>query len=347
MIPFVDQKRPDHAYVQQLLDESRRTGTWTNFGPVSRRLERIASEMLSLPPTHRVVACASGTAALHALVLMYEYLAGSALRWVVSAFTFAAQGQGALADTIVLDCDHHGFLDADDLASLPPDSYDGVIVTNLFGTAIHTERYVELARQANKILIFDSATCFGSAWSGRPFGASGAGEAFSFHHTKPCGFGEGGCVALPADLEDTLRSVINFGAYKGIDTGARSMNGKMSDVAAAFIIDMLRRCDRVRDEHTSQYARVATAARPSGAVPLVSDQGRGWLPSLVPLVFPVVVAPERLDRRMLTLKKYYTPLMPLPRAQELYEHVVSVPCHGGVADATDEALRMMFEQMSA
>ncbi len=339
MIAFVEAKRPDYDWIREVLARSETSGVWSNFGPVSLRLEETVAESLVLPSGRRVVACANGTVALHGLVQLYEHLAGRPLRWVVSAFTFHAQRQGPLAAARVLDCDEQGFLDPDALAALPSESYDGIMVTNLFGTALHVDRYEELAARAGKVLLFDSATCFGSGHDGKPFGSLGAGEIFSFHHTKPCGFGEGGCVVVPAALEDTFRSLINFGLYKGIDTGSRSSNGKMSDVAAAFILDRLRRREEIRVAHLQQLRRLADIARTLGLSLLVDGGQEGWLPNLVPILFPRPVEPNRLSGGPLVVHKYYRPVEPRPRADDLYARVVCFPCHGGVAQVPDGELR--------
>jgi len=338
MIAFVEAKRPDYEKIRELLACSEASGMWSNFGPVSLQLEETVAEIHTLPHSRRVVSCANGTVALHGLVQLYEHVAGRPLRWVVSAFTFHAQRQGPLADARVLDCDAQGFLDLSALAALPPESYDGIVVTNLFGTARQAELYEELAARAGKILLFDSATCFGSMYNGKPFGSLGGGEIFSFHHTKPCGFGEGGCVVVPAELEDTFRSLINFGLYKGIDTGARSSNGKMSDVAAAFILDRLRHHEAIRAAHRQQFRRLASIARDLGLALLVDGEQKGMFPNLVPILFPHPVGPERLSGGPLVVHKYYRPVVSRPRADALYTHVVCFPCHGGVAQVPDDEL---------
>jgi dTDP-4-amino-4,6-dideoxygalactose transaminase len=345
VIPFVEVKRPDYAHVRALLEASEASGVWSNFGPLSRRFEETVAEVLGLTPDRRVIACASGTVALHGLVQLYEHVAGRPLRWVVSAFTFHAQRQGPLAAARVLDCDEHGFLDPDALAALSTDAYDGIVVTNLFGTARHVERYEALALAAGKILLYDSGTCFASTYRGRAFGGLGAGELFSFHHTKPCGFGEGGCAVVPAELDDTFRSLMNFGLYKGIDTGARSCNGKMSDVAAAFILDRLCHREVIRAAHVRQFRRVAGIARALGLELLVDVEPEGSLPNLVPILFARPVEIGRLVGGPVIAHKYYRPVASTPRAEALYARVVCVPCHRDVERVTDVELGAMLTNL--
>jgi dTDP-4-amino-4,6-dideoxygalactose transaminase len=345
MIAFVETKRPDYEKIRELLADSEAVGIWSNFGPLSLQLEKTIAETLALPLGRRVIACANGTVALHGLVQLHEYLAGRPLRWIISAFTFHAQGQGPLANAQSLDCDAHGFLDLDEIAGLAPDSYDGIVVTNLFGTALHVEAYEALAARTGKILLFDSATCFGSTYHGEPFGDLGAGEIFSFHHTKPCGFGEGGCAVVPAELEDTFRSLINFGLYKGIDTGARSSNGKMSDVAAAFILDRLRHREAIHAAHVQQFRRVAGIAQGLGLELLVDGGCDGSFPNLVPILFPHPVPVDRLAGGPLVLHKYYRPVVSRPRADMLFARIVCLPCHGEVARLTDAELHAALKTL--
>lgn len=338
VIPFVEVKRPNHDRVRELLAASEASGTWSNFGPASRRLEEVIGERLALPADRRAVACANGTVALHGLIQLHEHLAGRPLRWVVSAFTFHAQKQGPLAAAIVVDCDADGQLDLEELCALPAEDYDGIVVTRLFGAARRSERYVDWAARAGKVLLFDSATCFSSRDGDLPFGHRGHGDVFSFHHTKPLGFGEGGCVVVPAAAEPVFRSLINFGLYQGIETAGRSMNGKMSDVAAAFILDRLEDEDRIRRGHREQFARLAGCARSLGLQMLVDGEIAGCLPTLAPVVFPRPVPLERLAGLPVVLHKYYRPVAPRPRADALYARVVCLPCHPGMASLSDAEL---------
>jgi hypothetical protein len=144
---------------------------------------------------------------------------------------------------------------------------------------------------------------------------------------------------VPAELEDTFRSLINFGLYKGIDTGPRSSNGKMSDVAAAFILDRLRGRQAIRTAHRQQFQRIACIARALGLGLLIDGEKDGVFPNLVPILFSQPVAPGRLLGGPIAVHKYYRPLTSRPRSDSLYAHVVCFPCHNGVAEVPDSKLR--------
>lgn len=275
--------------------------------------------------------------ALHALAGLYGFLAGRRLRWVVSAFTFACQRQGPLSDALVADCDRHGFLDPLEVKKIAESDYDGIIVTNLFGGAADVDYWTAFARERGKRLIYDSAAGFFSSYNGVPLGRFGDGEAFSFHHTKPCGVGEGGCVVVPSKYEGALRSLINFGRSSGVDTGAISMNGKLSDISAAFILDRLRFAEEIRTNYRRQWQRIVDLGVKLG-FEVVGDSDPG-LPSLAALAAPSAVSLEALDVSGVMLLKHYTPLVQgAVQANAIYDRVVCMPCHSEVEQLNDRQI---------
>lgn len=333
MIAYVETKLPDYGFIRDALAESARENWWSNFGPVSLRLEAEICRLLEIGPDKSVVACSNATQALFGLVNMYSFVVKRPLRWAVSAYTFRCQRQGPLSNAIVVDCDKRGFLDLDALSSVGVREYDGIIVTNLFGKAGCISKYVEFARQWSKILIFDSASCFYSKAGSKYLGSYGDAEIFSFHHTKPCGFGEGGCVVVDKGYEDIFRSIINFGSYKKNDTGPLSMNGKMSDVAAAFVMDRIRHVETIKRSHQQQYRRIEAAARSVGCGRLFELDSDDEVPAVVPILSPNKVEVERLANNYVTLHKYYKPLVDgCTSADEIYDRIVLFPCHSGVAE---------------
>ena len=345
MIELVDKKRPDFAYVESLLARSATANRWTNFGPVAESLEEEVAGLLDLPAEQTVVSCSSGTMALHALVNLHGFLSGRPLRWLVSAFTFACQRQGPLTDARVVDCGTDGLLDIEAVRRVDTSLYDGVIVTNLFGGFADFEAWTTLAREKGKRLLWDSAACIGSprdALSGTKWGD---GEAFSFHHTKPCGFGEGGCIVVAKEHEGALRSILNFGRHGGIDTGPYSLNGKLSDVAAAFILDRLRQIEEIRLGHQDQWARISSLARRFGFEVLgAPDPGLPWV---LALSGQRPAPPERLANPLVSLKKYYRPLdATAVVAEQLFERVICWPCHPGMAQLHDREIEHLLKELT-
>jgi dTDP-4-amino-4,6-dideoxygalactose transaminase len=137
----------------------------------------------------------------------------------------------------------------------------GVMGCSTFGTAAPTvvrDGWHEVCAQSGVPLLIDSAAGFGGVDDqGRPLGAQGDTEVFSFHATKPFAIGEGGAVITPdPDLAGRIGRLINF----GIDPDSRTsttagLNAKMSELQAATGLAML---DRFQD---ALARRRATAAR--------------------------------------------------------------------------------------
>lgn len=339
-IAFVDDKPLDFGFLAGALAESEHRNHWTNFGPVSLTLERAIETHLGLPEDRRAVTTSSGTAALDALVGLDEHRTGRRGRWVVSAFGFWCTRQGPLADAIVVDCDEHGMLSLDALAALDPASYDGVIVTNVFGLAGDLSRYVDFCRARDKVLICDAAAAF-DADHRRP-GDGPLLEAVSFHHTKPWGMGEGGCMVVPVSWVPEARSVVNFGIMEGAPIHRVPFNGKLSDLAAAAILQRLRDLPGLRHEFRVQYRRVASIGASLGYRSLAGDAdpaAHQATPPCVPLVAPRPIPAASLDNPHLVARKYYVPLEAgHATATDLYRRVVNLPSHAGVAELADTDL---------
>lgn len=301
---------------------------------------------LGLGDALSVVGCGSGTAALFGLASLHAWLAQRPLVWIVSAFTFRCQRQGPLASSIVVDCRLDGTLDLDLVREHDPDSYDGIIVTPLFGSPGQLSEYAEFCRASGKRLLVDAATCAGADISGWGGEAPADGAAFSLHHTKPMGFGEGGFALVPRQHEPAFRSVINFGRYGGIDTGPWSFNGKLSDPAAAFLADRWRSRASVRRTHVSNYGRILELATTCGLAPLsVMDPERD-IPSCVPLLAPSQHASA--GPTPVPWMRYYEPLSDAaPVARAIYDRVICLPCHQDVSRVPDRqllsTLRMLID----
>lgn len=304
---YVENKTVNWELVKALLKESEAENWWSNFGPVNRKLEAYLEERLG----NGCVTCSSGTAGLHGLVELHNHLAGKELRWVVPAYTFACAVQGPLRGAQIADCDEQGILD---LASLDPMSFDGMVVNDTFGAIPDRQSFIEYAERHGKVLIFDSALAYDRPRD-RP-----VYEMISFHHTKPWGFGEGGCVSLPMEEKEMFRSIINFGLTKNQEAMRDlATNQKMSDVSAAFILSRLHGFEAVKHIYRKRFAKISVLL-PYRTIASIAT------PSCVPIVFDRPI--WNLDNTVeVVLRKYYKPLAPLPNATRLYERIVCFPCH--------------------
>jgi dTDP-4-amino-4,6-dideoxygalactose transaminase len=343
-VSFIEQKPPDFQQLADILRLSADTGIWTNFGPVSSLLESALAQHLNLSPAHAVVMCSSGTAALLSLIGLKEYRAQRRLRWVVSAFGFRASCLGPLAHARVLDCDATGILDLNTLRRLDPESWDGVVITNVFGLKADLRDYAAFCRDLEKELIVDNAGLLEGFVRDDPH--STADEILSFHQTKPWGMGEGGCAVLPRSQAAEFRSLINGG--DGLCSGARvwASNSKISDVSCALILQRLLQAPEWSCGYREQARRILQIALRAGLQPLAPMDLSTLTPPHLPMLAPMPVAETGLVGAPFVMQKYYEPLgEDCPAASAIYARIVNIPCHPDMALLTDEEIRAGLERL--
>lgn len=331
MIKFVAEKQPDLPRVGQLLDRCRDENQWANCGPLYGLLASLYAEHFSLQPDRVVTPCANAGIALEAMARRLQQTEGRPLRWVASGFSFQNLGRGYFSDLHFVDCTTEGLLDLDEVRALPTDSFDGIIVVNPFGLHRDLSAYIDYARKSGKHLLFDNAAGVDSTIPDWPW------QAFSLHHTKPYGFGEGGLAITPAKDAAALYALLNYGPAPE-NAALWLNNGKISDVSCAFLIDRLEQARTWRPQFQEQASRVAKLAADHGLRPLRpfgdAAPAMSWA-----FVAPVPIPLERVAQsKALVLGKYYKPLAPLAKTVWLYNHLVNIPTHPDVARLTDSKL---------
>lgn len=338
-VGWVEKKEPRWDVVQALLSESAAQNQWSNFGPVSGALERHIADVLELSDDRAVIATSSGTAALEAISAIEEYRLGRPTRWVVSDFGFHCTRQGAYRHAIVVDCDTDGIIDLERVRKIGLDDYDAVLVTNPFGVLTDFSSFTAFGHETGKLVVSDSAGAFDALHgSGQPPQI----EALSFHHTKPWGFGEGGAMIVARSDEAVARSVINFGLVANMPEIGGASNGKMSDIAAAFILSWVQHLDDLRDATTTQYERIAAIARGRSWKILGDSPADPSVRSCAPLIWRTPVSLDGTVKEFVT-RRYYQPLIGLPMAKALFNRIVNVPCHRDMTAVTDEQIAAQLE----
>ena len=342
-ITFVADKRPNLDRVQQLLALSAERNHWANGGPVVQLLEQTLAKAAGVGPGRAVVACSNGTSAMHVLAGLHALRHGRPLRWAVSAFGFFTTAIGPFAQSLVLDCDDQGMLDLDKLANTPTDQFDGVCVTNVFGRSSSAQPYADFCRQNNKPLILDNALgLFGFDRSA----PDTPDEMISLHHTKPWGFGEGGCIIVPKEDEETARSLINFGVGIGEEAARYACNAKLSDPAAAYIIDRIEQAGEWSLANGQQRQRITTLVASAGLplTPFMPDPPPGCAQAIFTAPHPITE--DRLANPHLVLRKYYRPPYEQwpDHAADLYARILNIPCHAGIATLSEETIVHVLEQ---
>ena len=338
VVSFVERKDVDMVRIAQLLTVSEHYNRWANRGPLWHALSSAYQRYFHRVSGKTVVPVSNGGMALEAMAQLKAMRAGRPLRWVVSAFGFHNTGRGAVfADAQKVDCDETGLFSLDELARLDPASYDGIVVTNPYGIVQDFSAFAAWAEATGKHLLIDNAAGVSRqvpdvAW-----------QAFSLHHTKPFGLGEGGLALVPEqDVEDYL-ALLEYRPMPDGQTPYWLNNGKLSEFACAGHLMRLETVPEWEPLYQLQILRVTSVAAEAGLKPLIPvaplndsawSQWQGWTPVMsVPFLSPHETSLDG-DTGRVRFGKYYKPLAPTPRAQYIYDHVINVPSHPGMRDVT-------------
>jgi dTDP-4-amino-4,6-dideoxygalactose transaminase len=329
-IQLVSMKKPNWAEIQQLISECEKTNQYTNIGPIIPKLEKFIRETFLIDDSRSVIVTSNGTTALHALTAGLNLYHQKDLKFVTQSFTFPSSKQGPLKDSHIVDIDQDGGLALDQLSDL---SYDGLIVTNVHGNIANLDQYIDYCQNHKKILIFDNAATGYTFYKGRNSCLYGTASIISFHHTKPFGFGEGGCIIVDPIYEKLIRRSLNFGLDPTLGEKSQysnqASNYRLCDINASFILSYLQdNFHKIVKRHREIY-EIYKNNCPKGfqLFPNYSDSGVNPVCSTICLLkdeeFDLVAHPVPFMAR-----KYYKPLDPTcPIASNFYKRIICVPCN--------------------
>jgi dTDP-4-amino-4,6-dideoxygalactose transaminase len=327
MLHWVPKKNINPARVQELLQSSIVANQFTNNGPAVAELEKKVRTLLKIEDSKSVICVSNGTVALWAVVAAMEVYESKELQFCTQSFTFPASAQGYLENVIIVDIDKEGGID---LSGIDPKTCDGIIITNIFGNLVDHSKYETWCAEHQKFLIFDNAATSYSFYQGKNSCNYGNASTISFHHTKPIGFGEGGCIIIDSKYERSLRNIINFGIDNTSPLGKwhrKGGNYKMSDLQAVYVHQYLDHFDSIVEKTTELYRYFLTSIASSSirTFPNFSD-GVPFVSCICVLIENSKVVMERLLENHIYCRKYYNPLIPSPNAVEIYNQIICISC---------------------
>jgi len=344
--PLIRPDIPPLADWTPILEEAYRERRFTNFGPLSRRLEQLLAETWGGPQAV-CIATSSGTAALAAPLIAR----GVSGRVILPAFTFPATLSAirmAGAEPFLADVSPHDWrLDVDTLRhALDTTGARAAIVLCPFGLRSDFEPQARLVASRGGTLVVDNAAGLGVA--GRPVEVSPhAFEACSLHATKPFAVGEGGVIFAHRSQEDDLRRALNFGLKPGSPTDLRGwgINGKLSELHAAVGLAAACGFSERLARRQALVARYVAAVKGREGLAACTDAAAGaW--QFFPILLPDAAAAERFvteaAARGMETRRYYAPALsilpdverlgPCPVAEDLAARMCCVPVY---SDATE------------
>ena len=270
-------------YLEQIWDSKR----LTNNGPFHNKLEE---ELCAYLGVKHLSLFTNGTIAL-VTALQALRISGEV---ITTPYSFVATAHSLLWNNIT-----PVFVDIDPVTmNLDPEKIEPAITPNTtailpvhcYGNPCDVERIQEISDTYGLRVIYDAVHAFGVKYKGESLLRHGDLSVLSFHATKVFNTFEGGAIVCPD--EKTKRRIDflkNFGFSDEVTVTAPGINGKMSEVQAAFGLVQLKHVDeaiarrhRIHDQYRKLLADVDGITMAEKPSEVVSNYA----------YFPILVGPQ-------------------------------------------------------
>jgi dTDP-4-amino-4,6-dideoxygalactose transaminase len=338
----------EHALELAAIEES---GTYSNFGPMAKRLERgIVDQMFT---SGECVSVCNATLGLMIAIrqVIGNQMSGKRRFALMPSFTFAATAHAALWNGLTplfCDVDPDTWLPSEEAEEALLREYGEQIAVIVpyatFGNNLDLAHYDDLYARYGVPIVVDAAASLGSCdTNGRAFGDGSRWPiAFSMHATKPFSTGEGG-VLYCADEQRAaeMRAMASFGFEQPRVATLPGLNAKMSEVAA------LTGCLQLEAFEGVVLQRTALKEMYRSCLPRWTTQrmrGKSQIHTFESVLLPKEVSAERptimaeLRERGIGTGTYFSPHLaeqpyfaatsvsgPLPCTEELSARVLTLP----------------------
>jgi len=224
--------------------EVLKSGILTEKSGMGPRVLDFEKEFARYVGARQAVAVTSGTAALHASLLVAGVKQGDEV--VVPSFTFHSTAEVVLlcgAQPVFADIDPESY-------TVTADTIEGVLTTNtkvimpvhLYGLPADLDPIRKLARDRGITLIEDAAQAHGAEYNGSKIGSIGDMTCFSFYAGKNMTTGEGGMVTTnDDDYSDKLRMIRTHGEQRPYWPISIGNNYRMNEILAAIGLAQLKK----------------------------------------------------------------------------------------------------------
>lgn len=319
----------------------------TNGGQMHQQLEK---ELCTYLGVEHIALFNNGTIAL-LTALQALRVAGEV---ITTPYSFVATSHSLLWNGIkpvFVDIDPHT-LNLDPIkieAAITPQT-TAIMPVHCYGNPCAVEAIQKIADNYNLRVIYDAAHAFGVEDAGGSILRHGDLSVLSFHATKVFNTFEGGAIICPdAKTKQRINHLKNFGFVDEVTVVAPGINGKMSEVNAAFGLLQLKHIDSAlarRREIDSIYREKLRGMR---GIRLVENVGQtaanySYFPILVEADYPLSRDELylKLKNKEIFARRYFYPLISefpmyrgmqsaqrsnLPVASEVAEKVLCLPIY--------------------
>lgn len=193
----------------------------------------------------------------------------------------------------------------------------GIMPVHCYGRPCDVSAIQKIADTYNLKVVYDAAHAFGVRDSGGSVLRHGDLAVLSFHATKVFNTFEGGAIVCPdAKTKQRIDYLKNFGIADEVTVVAPGINGKMSEINAAFGLLQLRHVDEAlqrRKEIAAAYGRGLAQVRGIRVLPDAGEvfTNHGYFPVLVQEDYPLSRDQLylKLRERNIYARRYFYPLI--------------------------------------
>lgn len=251
--PYLPDLKEFIPYMESIWDNK----ILTNGGPMHERLEK---ELCNYLGVNEVALFNNGTIAL-LTALQALRITGEV---ITTPYSFVATAHSLLWNGI-----KPIFVDIDPVTlNMDPDSIEAAITpqttaimpVHCYGNPCDVDKIQRIADNYNLRVIYDAAHAFGVNDAGGSVLRHGDLSTISFHATKVFNTFEGGAIICPDKKTKTrINNLKNFGIVDETTVVAPGINGKMSEINAAFGLLQLKHVDSAiaRRKEIDMYYREA------------------------------------------------------------------------------------------
>ena len=324
----------------------------TNNGPFHEQFERALCDYLGVK---HISLFANGTLAL-VTALQALRVTGEV---ITTPYSFVATAHSLLWNGIkpvFVDIDPNTLnLDPDKIEAAITPQTTAIMPVHCYGHPCDVMRIQEIADNYRLKVIYDSAHAFGVQFQGESVLNHGDLSVLSFHATKVFNTFEGGAIVCQdAKTKRHIDHLKNFGFVDEVTVVASGINGKMSEINAAFGMLQLKGIDEALLQRRAIDARYRAGLASVGGIHCLGTVGEemtnySYFPIMVRPDFPLSrdALYQMLRDNGVYARRYFYPLisdfpmyrgMPsaahsnLPVAKKASEQVICLPIYPGLAN---------------
>lgn len=330
-------------YLQQIWNNK----VLTNGGPMHQQLEAALSDFLGV---EHVALFNNGTIAL-LTALQALRVTGEV---ITTPYSFVATAHSLLWNGIkpvFADIDPHTLnLDPAKIEAAITPQTTAIMPVHCYGNPCDVEAIQKIADNYNLRVIYDAAHAFAVEDAGGSILRHGDLSVLSFHATKVFNTFEGGAIICPdAKTKKRIDQLKNFGFVDEVTVVAPGINGKMSEVNAAFGLLQLQHIDQAmqRRRKIDQFYRQQLKDVPG--IRMIDGSGQtaanySYFPILVDADYPLSrdALYQKLKDHSIFARRYFYPLISefpmyrgmisaqrsnLPIANAVAEQVICLPIY--------------------